>query len=120
MNNFIWKANASSSININPTPNQEYETEITINGKKVFYQFVQQNKRISGTSQVMINGISGIINQDLCFYSTNDNIRYFLPYVHTNNAVVYLKLETNQLRILANGSFTGNYTIEGYLFYTKV
>lgn len=120
MNNFIWKANASSSkININPTPNQEYETEITINDKKVFYQFIQQSKRISGTSQVVTNGIGRIINQDICFYSSLDNIRYFLPYVHTNNAVVYLKLENNQLRILANGSFTGNYMIEGFIFYTK-
>lgn len=124
MNNFIWKDGYNKMINklsINPTINQEYETDVTFNGKKVFYKYIQQDKRISGTSQELANGIGCLINQDITFFSTLDNIKYFMPYTHTNGAIVYLKLLANgSLQIVSSGTFSGNYRIQGMIFYTKV
>lgn len=120
MNNFIWKCKNGLNVNLTLTPNQEYETDIIINGEKVFYQFIQQSKRISSSVIGLASQIGRLVSQNLYFYSTLDNIKYFLPYTHTNGAVVLLQqLANGNLQLKANGNFSGNYTIEGIIFYTK-
>lgn len=108
------------SPEINKGRNVDVKTKQLLNGRPVYFRYVFQDTfRIDTSSRTLISEVNDVMDFNLKFQATTGGEINFLPYVHTDNSKVYFNLSGTNLRIIANGSYKGNYKIWGWIKYTK-
>lgn len=118
--------NTNTPTNINPEQdNTEYTLpNVTYKGKPIYYQYYNNEKRISPSVSGLINNVDMLLFQNLKFQGITggrpSGRLYFLPYIHTNNIGVILFQDSDNLQIQSqNSQFQGTYQISGLIIYTK-
>lgn len=102
--------------------NKEYKTKQKLNGKWIYFKYIYYDSlRISNSGTNILQNVNDIHEFCIKFQGvTGGSEINFLPYVHTDNAKVYINMSGTNLRIITNGNYAGNYRFWGWVKYTKV
>lgn len=118
---------SNTPVDINPeNDNTEYQLQgITYKGQPIYYQWFNQQKRISTSVAGIIGSIDTLLYQGLTVQGISggnpSGVKWLLPYIHTNSVGVILQINGNDLQVQAQTSnFAGTYQLAGLLIYTKV